>query len=121
MLSFYNTQMTSFRERQIGKSGSEIVLKGPNEESLGSVIITEKGNTAYVGYISVKRNYQGMGYGSRLMDEAENWAAGRGLKEIGGQIIPVPGSEAGLINLLNRKGYEIDKNGRAKKVIFDNE
>lgn len=109
--------MTSFRERQIGKSGSEIVLKGPNEESLGSVIITKKDNIAHVGYISVKRNYQGMGYGSQLIDEAENWAVKKGLKEIGGQIIPVPGSEASLINLLNEKGYEIDGKGRAKKII----
>ena len=109
--------MTSLRERLLGRTGVEIILDGDDGISKGSVIVTKKENGAHIGYIGVKSDERGRGYGSKLLTEAESWAVRNGSTEITGKLIPVPGSERSVINLIESHGYQVDEKGNIVKKL----
>jgi GNAT superfamily N-acetyltransferase len=109
--------MASLSERLLGKTGVEITLSNGSEQAVGSVLVTEKRSNAHIGYLFVRSEERGNGFGSDLLGGAEDWARSRGLKQMTGTLIPVPGSENAVINLFLEHGYQIDEKGNVKKPL----
>ena len=108
--------MESYREILYGRNGIQIVAEEDGRVAGSITVTTLKGN-AHIGYIYIKSAYRGHELDSPLLDKAEQWAIGNKLRNIGGTLIPVPGSERHVVNLLDSKGYKVDKKGNFSKKL----
>ena len=108
--------MSILKENLLGKEGVEIVAKRQGQTA-GSIVVTIKDGKAHIGYIGVKSEQRRKGIASELLEGAENWARSKGLTEMAGTLYPVPGSEISVRRLINRWGYEVNKNGNIRKAL----
>lgn len=105
------------REKDIGPNACEIVAEDFNGELVGSAIVfMERDQSAQLGYISVRGQFRGNGWGSKLFDEASRWARDHGATKMRGALIPVPGYEQALLALLSKHGAEVKKGKFTKKL-----
>lgn len=108
--------METYKERYISKSGVEITIFN-DDNPIGSIILSKNNNFCHIGYLGVKPNFRGQGYSSKLLTVAETWAKNQGASEIKGTLIPTPGSERIIVSLVQKRNYQIDKNGNIIKTI----
>lgn len=88
-------------------SGDAIFVAEVGDEFVGMCGVGEDRTRKGYGFVwgvFVKGPYRKSGAGSRLMDAAEGWAEGRGLRGVNG-FVAAPNDRA--INFYRRRGYEV--------------
>ncbi len=81
-----------------------ILVADFNGKVVGYVTVMDMGEDAKVMSIAVKKEFRGMGIGSKLMDEAINWCKIRGKKRL---LLEVRISNFVAQNLYKKKGFRI--------------
>jgi GNAT superfamily N-acetyltransferase len=88
-------------------SGDVIFVAEADGEFVGMCGVGEdrtRGGYGFVWGVYVKGPYRKSGAGSRLMDAAEGWAAGRGFRGVNG-FVAAPNGDA--VSFYRRRGYEV--------------
>ncbi len=87
------------------KYGSVIFVAEIDRRVVGYVTVMEmEGGDAKVMSIAVKREFRGMGIGSRLLDEAIRWCKVRGKRRL---LLEVRVSNLPAQNLYKKKGFRV--------------
>lgn len=88
---------------EIIKNKHNTILKyTENNQIIGSVLLTNKGNKLYLGMLSISPELQNRGLGKKLLQEAEVHALSLGLPKIVMTVITI---REKLIEWYNRHGY----------------
>jgi len=86
-----------------------------NNQIIGSVLLTDKGDKLYLGMLAISPELQNKGVGKKILQEAEVHALSLGLSKIVMTVITI---RAKLIEWYNRHGY-IDTGAREAFLLND--
>jgi ribosomal protein S18 acetylase RimI-like enzyme len=89
---------------EIIKDKNNTILKySENNQIIGSVLLSNKGNRLYLGMLAISPELQNKGLGKKLLQEAEVHAKSLGLSKIVMTVITIRDK---LIEWYNRHGYQ---------------
>ena len=69
-------------EQARDKAHSNVLVGLRGDEIVASVMVGEDGHRGWVYYLAVDSRHRGHGFGSAMMNAAENWLRGRGVSKL---------------------------------------
>jgi ribosomal protein S18 acetylase RimI-like enzyme len=104
--------------KEIIKNKDNTILKyTENNQIIGSVLLTNKGNKLYLGMLAISPELQNRGIGKKLLQQAEIHALSLGLHKIVMTVITI---REKLIEWYNRHGY-VDTGVREPFILNDSD
>ncbi len=93
-----------------------------NNQKLGSVIFFPKGkkniHIGYIGLTNLGREYKtNPSIGQQLLEACIVFGVDQGFESISGSLVPVPGCEHAILDLLTHLNFNIDKFGNISRLL----
>lgn len=118
------TSIEELKER-IGKEGIGIIILEEGGEQIGYVYVEvneerstrDTGKYAHIGVLYIKEEYRGQGYGSKLIEKAEEWAERQGCNYM---TVSAEWKNQKARNFYQKNQYQ-QKKAKCLKNLSDNE